>query len=67
MNEEMIKGIVKFKFDTAREILDHLPAESSEKIRKFARVVFESVETVVHEAETEPKGADTGLHNIVVE
>jgi hypothetical protein len=55
MNEENLKKMVKLKMDIAKEVIGVLPPETSKKIISFGRLVLDSIEENLSQAESEPK------------
>lgn len=57
MNEEFVRKAIQFKLDTAEKILERLPPDTSEKIRSFGHLIYESLGA--HHGST-GKGASQG-------
>lgn len=43
MNEALIKNIVQLKLTAAGKILDHLPSETSDSLKKLGKIILESI------------------------
>ena len=70
MNEELIKKAVQFKMNMAEKILEHLPADTTTKIKSFGHLIYESVgEHIDSRGKQEAQNSKTSgkVNNVIID
>jgi len=67
MNEALIKELIKYKIKTANDILNSMPPEMADEIRKIGRIVMEGIEEGIKSLENTKTEGKNHVKSIAIE
>ena len=69
MNEQLLKNIIKYKFNLANKFVDCLPEKASNEVKNMGKIILKSLEEALDNNEdqsVETKTDSNGLKNVPI-